>query len=413
MQRVVITGVGILSSVGSNAEDSFTAVLNGVSGVSRVRGFDTTDFTTKIAAQVPEDFDGSPVLSKKDMRKLDPFAAYGIFAADEAIRNSGLDLETADRDRIGVIMGSGIGGLSKIEDQDEVLRKRGPRRVTPHFVPMIMLNAMAGQVSIRYGLRGPCFATASACASSSHAIGLAFQALRLGQADVVITGGSEATVTPLALSGFCAARAMSTRNDEPEAASRPFDLNRDGFVMGEGAGVIVLEALDHARARGANILAELKGFGMTADAFHITAPDETGDGPTRSMTFALKDAGIDAADVQYVNAHGTSTPYNDKIETVAMRRVFGDHAKKIAVSSSKSMVGHLLGASGAVELIFSALSVSRNVVHPTLNYETPDPDCDLDYVPGAAREMQVTNAVSNSLGFGGHNASLVVGTLLD
>jgi 3-oxoacyl-[acyl-carrier-protein] synthase II len=409
MRRVAITGLGVVSAVGTTAEGSFRAVLNGESGVSRIRAFDPSDFTTQIAAQVPEDFDPTTVLGAKEVRKLDPFTVYALYAADEALKDCAIDLETADRERIGVIMGSGIGGLSKIEEQGEVLRSRGPRRVTPHFVPMIMLNAVAGQVSIKFGLRGPNFATASACASASHAIGLAFQSVRTGQADVVVTGGAEATITPLAVSGFCAARAMSTRNDDPAAASRPFDKDRDGFVMGEGAGVLVFEEMESARARGARIYAEVKGFGMSADAFHITAPDETGDGPARSMRFALADAGLNPEDVDYVNAHGTSTPYNDKIETLAIRTVFGGHADSLHVSSSKSMVGHLLGASGGVELVFTALSVARDVVHPTINYTTPDPECDLDYVPNTARETKVGNALSNSLGFGGHNASIIVG----
>jgi 3-oxoacyl-[acyl-carrier-protein] synthase II len=409
MRRVAITGIGVLSSVGTSAESSFASVIGGESGISRVRYFDPSEFTTQIAAQLPEDFDPTTVLPAKEVRKLDPFTVYAIVAADEALRDSGLDLDGLDMERAGVIMGSGIGGLTKIEEQGEVLRTRGPRRITPHFVPMIMLNALAGQVSIRYGFKGPNFATASACASSSHAIGVAYQTLKLGQADVVLTGGSESTITPLAMAGFCAARAMSTRNDDPAASSRPFDMERDGFVMGEGGAVMVFEDMDAARARGAKIYAEVKGFGMTADAFHITAPDESGDGPSRAMRMALADAKLDPEDVDYINAHGTSTPYNDKTETLAIKKVFGDHARSLAVSSTKSMVGHLLGASGAVELAMTALSISRSIVHPTINYTTPDPDCDLDYVPNEAREMRIRNALSNSLGFGGHNASLAIG----
>ena len=407
-RRVAITGLGALTPVGHDAKASFEAVVAGRSGVARITKFDPSDQATQIAAEVTG-FDPTPFLDAKDVRKLDPFTMYAICAADMAIADAALDFDTIDRDRAAVVIGSGIGGLTKIEEYHQVLLERGPRRVTPHFVPMIMLNAPAGQISIRHGLRGANYATASACASSSHALGLAFHAIRDGIADVAITGGTEATITRLAIAGFCAARAMSTRNDDPAAASRPFDADRDGFVMGEGAAVLVFEEMEAAKRRGAEIYAEAKGFGMTADAFHITAPSESGDGPRRAMSLALADAGIEPDQVDYVNAHGTSNAYNDKIETLAIKQVFGDHARRLAVSSSKSMIGHLLGGSGAVEAMFAVQSIARGTVHPTINYTTPDPECDLDYVPNTARELTIRHAVSNSLGFGGHNVSLVFG----
>jgi 3-oxoacyl-[acyl-carrier-protein] synthase II len=332
-------------------------------------------------------------------------------AAKEAIEDSGVEIAKEDPTRFGTIFGVGIGGLIEIESQHLVLIERGPRRVNPFFIPKIMMNAAAGQISIRWGLQGPNYATASACASSAHSVGLAMRAIRWGEADLMIAGGSEATITTLAIAGFNALKALSTRNDAPEKASRPFDRDRDGFVMGEGGGALLLEELEHARKRGARIYAEVKGFGMTADAHHITAPAPAGEGARRGMTLALQDAGLSADAVQYVNAHGTSTPINDPLETAAIKGAFGDHARRLAVSSSKSMIGHLLGGSGAVEAVISVLSVQKGVVHPTANLENPDPECDLDYVPGAAREMEVRNALSNSLGFGGHNACVLVGRL--
>jgi 3-oxoacyl-[acyl-carrier-protein] synthase II len=407
-RRVVITGIGAITALGLDAESTFAGLLEGRSGVGPITRWDAKDHVTRFAAEI-RNFDPAAVMEPHEARKLDPFALYAMAAAKQAIADSGVDLEKEDRTRIGSVVGVGIGGLTDIEAQHLVLRDRGPRRVNPFFIPKIMMNAAAGQISITYGLQGPNYATASACASSAHAVGLAMQAIRWDEADMMVAGGSEATITPLGIAGFNALKALSTRNDAPERASRPFDRDRDGFVMGEGAGCLVLEELDHARRRGARIYAEVKGFGMTADAHHITAPAPGGEGATRAMRIALKDAGVAPEDVQYVNAHGTSTPINDPLETAAMKGAFGDHARRLAISSSKSMIGHLLGGSGAVEAVITTLSVVRGVVHPTANLENPDPACDLDYVPGAAREMEVRNAVSNSLGFGGHNASLLIG----
>jgi 3-oxoacyl-[acyl-carrier-protein] synthase II len=370
--------------------------------------WDAKDHGTRFAAEV-KNFDPTTVLEAHEARKLDPFVLYAMGAAKEAVGDSGLDFAKEDRTRVGCVVGVGIGGLQDIESQHVVLQQRGPRRVNPFFIPKIMMNAAAGQISIQYGLQGPNYATASACASSAHAVGLAMKAIRWGEADVMLAGGSEATITPLGIAGFNALKALSTRNDAPGKASRPFDRDRDGFVMGEGGGCLVLEEHGHAKARGARIYAEVKGFGMTADAFHITAPAPAGEGARRSMCLAMEDAGVAPDAIQYVNAHGTSTPINDPLETAAVKGAFGEHARRLAISSSKSMIGHLLGGSGAVEAVITVLSISRGVVHPTANLENPDPECDLDYVPGSAREMEVRNAVSNSLGFGGHNATLLLG----
>ncbi len=407
-RRVVVTGIGALTSLGNDAGSTFAGLLEGRSGAGPISRWDAKDHVTKFACEI-RNFDPSTVLEPHEARKLDPFALYAMAAAQEAMRDSGLVLEKEDLTRIGAVVGVGIGGLTDIEGQHSVLLERGPRRVNPFFIPKIMMNAAAGQISIRYGLQGPNFATASACASSAHAVGLSMKAIRWDEADVMLAGGSEATITPLGIAGFNALKALSTRNDAPEKASRPFDRDRDGFVMGEGSGCLVLEELERARRRGARIYAEVKGFGMTADAFHITAPAPKGEGARRSMLLALRDAKLAPADIQYVNAHGTSTPINDPLETAAMKGAFGDHARRLAISSSKSMIGHLLGGSGAVEAVITALSIARGVVHPTANLENPDPECDLDYVPGAAREMEVRNAISNSLGFGGHNATILLG----
>ncbi|MBK9383900.1 MAG: beta-ketoacyl-ACP synthase II [Planctomycetes bacterium] len=407
-RRVVITGMGAICALGRELETIWAGLLAGRSGATPITRFDTSQFATRFACEVvdppPEGY-----FSVLERKRLDRFTEYALYAADRAVADSGLDFEKLDRERIGSIVATGIGGLSGIEEQYAVLKERGARRVTPFFVPMIMSNAPAGQIAIRFGIRGTCYATSSACASAGHSIGLALRTIQWGEADVVVTGGSEAATTELGLAGFCAAKALSSRNEEPTRASRPFDRERDGFVMGEGAAILVLEEFEHARRRGARIYAELKGFGSTDDAFHITAPAEDGDGATRAMKLAVKESGIDLSTLDYVNAHGTSTPLNDKIETLAIKRAFGDRAAKLMVSSTKSMIGHLLGASAAVELVVTALSVSRGVVHQTLNLENPDPECDLDYVPGAPREARVRNAISNSLGFGGHNTSLLVG----
>ena len=404
-RRVVVTGIGAVTPLGVGAELSFDRLLKGDSGVAAISSFDAAAFATRIAGEC-RDFQVEQHFPKIEAKKLDRFTAFALVAAKEAIEASGIKQGTPDPSRIGVVVGSGIGGINELEAQDKVLAERGPDRITPFFIPKMMMNAAAGQISIYHGFEGPNFATASACASASHAIGMALRTIQYDEADVVVAGGSEATVTPLAIGGFCALKAMSKRNDDPAAASRPFDKDRDGFVMGEGAAILVLEEAERAKKRGARILAELAGFGTTADAHHITAPKEDGIGPTRAMQIALRDGGVDPSLVDYVNAHGTSTEYNDVVETRAIHMVFGDHARKLAISSSKSMIGHLLGAAGAVGAFVSALSVARGVVHPTRNLIAPDPRCDLDYVPGAAREMRVRAALCNALGFGGHNACL-------
>ncbi|MDA0947713.1 MAG: beta-ketoacyl-ACP synthase II [Planctomycetota bacterium] len=412
MRRVVITGLGTVNALGMSVSETFPRILAGESGVGLIENFDTTDLAAKIGGMVkwePSEFGfGSP-----DLRKLDPFTLWALVASDEALRDAGLegiaDRPEEFRQRCGTIVATGIGGIMGIIEQHDVLKERGARRVSPHFIPRIMSNAVSGQVAIRHGLQGTAFTTSSACASSGHAIGMAWRAIQWDDADVVVTGGSESAMTPLSVAGFASAKALSTRNDDPQAASRPFDKDRDGFVMGEGCGMLVLEELEHARARGARIYAEVKGYGSTDDAFHITAPKEDGAGPARAFQEALRHAKLNPEEVQYVNAHGTSTAYNDAIETRALKRTFGDHAHKLAVSSTKSMIGHLLGAASAVELVYTALAVHTGQVHPTRNYTTPDPDCDLDYVPGAARQMEVRNALCNSLGFGGHNVSICIG----
>ena len=407
-RRVVVTGIGAVTSLGLDAASTFEGLIESRSGIGPITHFDPKDYATRFAGEV-RGFDPTTVLEAHEARRLDPFTLFAMAAAKEALGDSGLEIAKEDATRVGCIVGVGIGGLTDIEAQHHVLLERGPRRVNPFFIPKIMMNAAAGQISIRWGLQGPNYATASACASSAHAIGLAAQSIRWNEADAMLAGGSEAAVTTLGISGFNALKALSTRNDAPEKASRPFDRDRDGFVMGEGGGALILEELEHARRRGARIYAEVKGFGMSADAHHITAPAPEGEGARRAMAMALRDARLDAAEVQYVNAHGTSTPINDPLETAAIKGAFGDHARRLVVSSSKSMIGHLLGGSGAVEAVISVLSVHRGVVHPTANLENPDPECDLDYCPGAAREMEVRNALSNSLGFGGHNACVLVG----
>jgi 3-oxoacyl-[acyl-carrier-protein] synthase II len=406
-RRVVITGVGALSSLGLDLQTTWSKLLEGQSGAGLITKFDTEKHTAKFACEV-WGWNSEDHFPKKESKRLELFTMYYLVAASEAMKSSGLDMDTEDRTRAGCITGTGIGGIQEIEASKVLQRARGADRVSPFFIPKIMANAMAGQAAIRFGLKGTCYVTSSACASASHAIGIAMRTIQYGDADIMLTGGSEAATSELGLAGFCSLKAVSTRNDDPKRASRPFDKDRDGFVMGEGAAAIVLEDYEHAKARGANILCELRGYGSTDDAFHITAPNVDADGPSRAMQMALKDGSLNPEDVQYVNAHGTSTFLNDKIETAAVRRVFGAHADKLAVSSTKSMVGHLLGASGAMELAACAMSIKNSVVHPTINYETPDPECDLDYVPNEAREMKVDCAISNSLGFGGHNTSLVI-----
>ncbi|MGO8703345.1 MAG: beta-ketoacyl-ACP synthase II [Candidatus Brocadiia bacterium] len=407
-RRVVVTGLGVISSIGLDVETYWSSLLAGKSGVRPIAGFDTTGFTCKIAGEIPQ-FDPRRWLDKRTTDRMDRFSQMGLVAAMQAVQDSGLDFQREDRTRCGVIIGTGIGGLIEIEEQHKRLLERGPTRVSPFLVPKLMGNACAGQVSIHYGLQGPNLCATTACASSSHSIGIAFATLRSGGADVILTGGSEAAITPLGMAGFCSAKALSTRNDEPEKASRPFDKDRDGFVMGEGAGVVVLEELEHARKRGARIYAEFLGFGMSGDGTHIVEPDPSGRGPARAMTAALQDGRTNPSEITYINAHGTSTPLGDKAETASVKIAFGDSARKVAISSTKSMIGHLLGASGGVELVATVLSLHRDIIHPTINYTTPDPDCDLDYVPNQPRQVPVFKAISNSFGFGGHNGTLLLG----
>jgi 3-oxoacyl-[acyl-carrier-protein] synthase II len=410
MRRVVITGLGTINPLGNDVETSWRRLLAGENGVGPLTSFDTTDYSVHFAASVK--WDPAAHFNVMDLRKLDPFTMWAILASREAFKDAGIDLAAlseTERERFGTIIATGIGGITGIEEQFLAMQEKGARRVSTHFIPRIMANAVSGQVAIEHGLLGTAFTTSSACASAAHAIGMAWRAIQWDDCDVVITGGSESATTRLGLAGFCSAKALSTRNDDPGAASRPFDLDRDGFVMGEGCALLVFEEYERAKKRGARIYAEVKGYGSTDDAFHITAPKEDGHGPARAFREALRHAKIDLTTVDYVNAHGTSTKYNDAIETRALKLTFGEHAKKLAVSSTKSMIGHLLGASAAIELVVCALSVHQGAVHPTRNYTTPDPDCDLDYVPGAARQMRVRNVLSNSLGFGGHNVSICIG----
>lgn len=411
MRRVVITGLGTINPLAFDVETFWRRCLAGENGVRPITAFDASQHSVRIAASVQ--WDPAEFFTGMEIRKLDPFAMWAILATRQALADAGLEdlpeKSEEERERAGTIIGTGIGGITGIEEQHVAMIEKGPRRVSPHFIPRIMANAVSGQVSINFGLLGTSFTTSSACASSGHAIGMALRSIQVGESDIVITGGSESATTPLGLAGFCSAKALSTRNDDPGAACRPFDLERDGFVMGEGCGILVFEEFERARARGARIYAEVKGFGSTDDAFHITAPKENGAGPARAMRAALKDAGVACDQVDYINAHGTSTKYNDAIETRAIRRVFESNADKLAVSSTKSMIGHLLGASSAVELVAASLSVHYDQVHPTRNYTTPDPECDLDYVPGEARELVCRNVLSNSLGFGGHNVSICLG----
>jgi 3-oxoacyl-[acyl-carrier-protein] synthase II len=410
-RRVVITGVGTLNACGLDAKTSWEAVVAGRSGVGLITRFDPKylDMPCEIAAEL-KGFEPLKYFSKLELKKLDLMTQYGLAASLEAWSDAGLDdADGFDPERAGAIMGTGIGGLDSIEQTHTTIMEKGPQRVSPYFVPRMMANAIAGNMSIRFNLKGPNFITASACASSNHAMALAHRSIRYDESDMIFTGGAEATITSMGMAGFNSMRAMSRRNEAPEKASRPFDKERDGFVMGEGAGVMLFEELEHAKKRGAPIYAEVLGSGMTADAHHITAPAPGGPGPARAMVLALKDAGVSPEAVDYINAHGTSTQLNDVAETQAMKSVFGDHARELAISSSKSMVGHLLGGAGGVEGVFTALTIRDGVIHPTINQEVPDPECDLDYVPNTAREAEVKVAISNCLGFGGHNVSIVFG----
>jgi 3-oxoacyl-[acyl-carrier-protein] synthase II len=398
--------MGIVSCVGSQLEDAWRNILEGNSGIAPIDAFDTTGFSTRIAGAV-KGFDVSEVLSSKDARKMDPFMHYGIGASNKALTDSGLEISEENGHRIGVAMGAGIGGLLTIEKNHHRLIDGGPRKISPFFVPGSIINMISGHVSIMHGITGPNLSIVSACATSTHCIGIAARTVAHGDADVMLAGGAEYATTPMAVGGFCSARAMSTRNDDPEGASRPFDKDRDGFVLSDGAGCVVLEEYVHAKARGAKIYAELIGFGMSADAYHITLPPADGEGARKCMVAAMNDAGIDASEIDYLNAHGTSTPAGDIGETVGIKRTFGDAVKELAVSSTKSTTGHLLGAAGVAEAIFSILAIRDQVLPPTINLETPDPECDLDYVPNTARDAKVRTVISNSFGFGGTNGSLI------
>ncbi|MDD5237563.1 MAG: beta-ketoacyl-ACP synthase II [Candidatus Omnitrophica bacterium] len=406
--RVVVTGLGIISPVGSDIPTFWESMREGRGGISSITSFDTSKFDSKIAGQV-EVFEPSLYgISARDTKRMDRFVQFAVASAKQAIVDSGLDLEKEDKTRIGVLVGSGIGGLDIIEKEHNVFLARGPSRLSPFLIPMLIVNEAAGQVSIFFGLKGPNSCVATACASGSHAIGDAFRILERGDADVMVSGGTESCIVPTGVGGFCALKALSKRNNEPQKASRPFDRERDGFVIAEGCGLVILETLEHARKRKAHIYAEIVGYGMSCDAYHMTAPDPDGQGAARAMLAALKDAEMNPQDVDYINAHGTSTKLNDKIETLSIKIAFGDRAKKVMVSSTKSMTGHLLGAAGGVEFAVCCLAIKENLIPPTINYEYPDPDCDLDYVPNIARKTTVRTCMSNSLGFGGHNASLIV-----
>ena len=404
-RRVVITGVGAVTPVGNTADEFWAALVAGRSGIGPITRFDTTGYATRIAGEL-KGFDSLKYIDKKDDRKFDRFLKYAVACAVMAVEDAGITTDRVDATRFGVLVGSGIGGIETLLDNYETLRTKGPDRVSPFFVPMIIVNMASGVISMRFGAKGPNSSVVTACASGNHAIGDAMRIIERGDADVMIAGGSEAIIIPLTIAGFCQMKAMSTRNDDPTRASRPFDAERDGFVCGEGGGLVVLESLEHARKRDARVYAEVVGYGMTGDAHHMTAPDPEGDGAARAMAAALRDAALEPSAVGYINAHGTSTPYNDKFETIAIKRVFGDHAKKLAVSSTKSMTGHLLGAAGGIEAIATAFALHHGVLPPTMNYEKPDPDCDLDYVPNQARKQDVEVALSNAFGFGGTNATL-------
>lgn len=409
-RRVVITGLGWATSLGSSIDQVWKDLVAGRSGIRHVTGFDTTEYKIKFGGEIAN-WDGQPHIESQHLKRLDKFTQYAICAAADAVQDSGLDFEKEDRWRCGAIVGTGIGGIETMETSNEKLLNKGPNRVSPFFVPKTMCNAASGNISIRYGLRGPNFAVASACASAAHAIGIARNEIRHNQAEVFITGGSEAAMTPLSIASFAAMKALSKRNDDPPSASRPFDRDRDGFVLSEGAGIIVLEEFEHARARGANIYAEVLGYGQSADGSHITAPDAEGRGASHAMEIAIRDSGRSATDIDYVNAHGTGTPLGDAAETIAIKKVFGHEAKSLSISSTKSMTGHLLGASGGIEAIISALAIRSGTLPPTINLDNPDEACDLDYIPHTAREKSTQVVMSNSFGFGGHNVSLIFGKI--
>ncbi len=404
-RRVVVTGLGALTPIGNTTEELWASLIEGRSGIGPITKFDATGYPTRIAGEI-RNFDPLAFVDRKDARRLDPYLLYAIAASAMAVSDAGIDPARVDSERFGVLIGSGIGGITTLLEGEKVRESKGHDRVSPFVIPMLIVNMAAGLVSIRFGAKGPNSSVVTACATGNHAIGDASRIIQRGDADVMIAGGAEAIIVPLTIAGFCAMKAMSTRNEEPQKASRPFDAGRDGFVCGEGAGIVVIESLEHAVRRDARIYAEIIGYGMTSDAHHMTAPDPQGDGAARAMALALKDARLAPGDVGYVNAHGTSTPYNDKFETIAIKRVFGEYAKRLPVSSTKSMTGHLLGAAGGVEAIATTLALHYGILPPTINYETPDPDCDLDYVPNQARKRDIEVAISNAFGFGGTNATL-------
>jgi 3-oxoacyl-[acyl-carrier-protein] synthase II len=405
-ERVVVTGLGAISPLGGDVESTWSALVAGRSGIGPIRAFDASAFSTRIAGEV-KDFNPAAAVGPKEARRMDRFVQLGVAAAKEALRDAALEIGEANAEDVGVLMGSGIGGIATLMEQSRVMDSRGPDRVSPLLVPMMIIDLVAGQTAIHTGAKGPNYSVVSACATSAHSIGEAFEVIRRGDARAMIAGGSEAPLIPIGLAGFTSMRALSSRNEEPERASRPFDAERDGFVMAEGAAVLILESLSHALDRGARIYAEITGYGATGDAYHITAPSEGGEGAYRAMRMALRKADLSPQDIDYINAHGTSTPLNDKLETMSIRRLFGSHAHDVAISSTKSMTGHLLGAAGAMEAVVCVKSIVHSVIPPTINYEHPDPECDLDYVPNEAREARVRAAMSNSLGFGGHNATLI------
>ncbi len=412
-RRVVVTGLGALTPLGNTAEEFWAGLIQGRSGIGPITKFDAHAkdthgayrYPTRIAGEV-RNFDPLNFVDKKEARRLDPYLQYAVASAVMAVQDAGFDLAKIDRDRFGVIVGSGIGGITTLLEGEHTLLEKGPERVSPFLIPMLIVNMSSGLISIRFGAKGPNTSVVTACATGNHAIGDAFKVIERGDADLMIAGGAEAIIVPLTMAGFCAMKAMTNRNDEPPRASRPFEADRDGFVPSEGAGIVILEALEHARRRDARIYAELIGYGMSADAHHMTAPDPDGDGALRAMASAVRDAGLEPTAIGYINAHGTSTPYNDKFETIAIKRLFGEHAGRLAVSSTKSMTGHLLGAAGGVEAIATTLALHHGILPPTINYETPDPDCDLDYIPNQARKQDVEVALSNAFGFGGTNATL-------
>jgi len=406
-KRVVITGIGVISPIGNSKSEFWSSIINGKGGIGPVTKFDVSEHTSKIAGEV-KNFDTSHLLNSKESRRMDGFVQYALLAADEAIKDSNLDLNSENPERMGCLVASGIGGLTTIEEQHKILLEKGAKRVSPFLIPSLIINMAPGQIAINYNLKGPNLSVVTACASSNHGIGEAYRIIQNGKADVMVAGGTENAITPLGLAGFCSAKALSTRNDDPAHASRPFDKERDGFIMAEGAAILILESLEHALVRKADIVAEIVGYGATCDAYHITAPDPEAKGAIRSMELALEEAGVSAENVDYINAHGTSTILNDKVETKAIKALFKAHANKLMVSSTKSMTGHMLGAAGAIEAAATALALREGIIPPTINYSVPDPDCDLDYVPNEARKVNFNMALSNSLGFGGHNATIAI-----